>query len=77
MARKKRKPLKVRSNGKLRQAAGTTKSGKVNKTKARKLAKGKGKTAARARFFLNVLDKGSKKGGRRKRKRGKSRKRKT
>lgn len=65
MARKKstkRKPLKVRSNGRLRKAAGTTKSGKVNRTKARKLAKGKGVTAKRARFFLNVLSKGKRKG---------------
>lgn len=53
----KRKPLKVRSNGRLRKAAGTTKSGKVNRTKARKLAKGKGISAKRARFFLNVLSK--------------------
>jgi len=62
----KRKPLKVRSNGRLRQAAGTTKSGKVNKTKARKLAKGSGVTAKRARFYLNVLSKGGKKKGKRK-----------
>jgi hypothetical protein len=53
----KEKPLKVNSNGALKKAAGVTKSGKVNVAKARKLAKGKGKTAAQARFFLNVLRK--------------------
>ncbi len=56
-AEKKKKPLKVNSNGKLKKAAGTTKSGKVNVAKARALAKGKGKAAKEARYFLNVLKK--------------------
>lgn len=52
-----RKPLKVKSNGALRKAAGVNKNGKVNQAKVRALAKGKGKSAARARFYLNVLKK--------------------
>jgi hypothetical protein len=54
-----RKPLKVRSNGALRKAAGVHKSGprkgKLKLANVRKLANGKGKTAQRARFYLNVL----------------------
>lgn len=56
-ASKKRKPLKVKSNGALRKAAGVNKNGKINQAKVRKLAKGSGKSAARARFYLNVLKK--------------------
>jgi len=56
-AAKKRKPLKVKSNGALRKAAGVNKNGKVNQAKVRAIAKGKGKNAARARFYLNVLKK--------------------
>lgn len=60
---RKKRPLKVRSNGKLRQAAGVNKrTGKVKKSNVKKLAKGSGKSAKRARFYLNVLSKGSKKG---------------
>jgi hypothetical protein len=54
---KKQKPLVVKSNGALRKAAGVNKNGKVNQAKVRALAKGKGKSAARARFYLNVLKK--------------------
>lgn len=53
----KQKPLKVNSNGALKKAAGVNKNGKVNVAKARKLAKGSGKSAQQARFFLNVLRK--------------------
>lgn len=51
----------IKKPGALRKAAGTTKSGKVNEAKVRKLAKGKGKSAQRARFYLNVLKPASKK----------------
>lgn len=55
--KKKQAPLKVNSNGKLRQAAGVGKNGKVKVANVRKLAKGKGANAKRARFYLNVLKK--------------------
>lgn len=50
-------PLNVKSNGKLRQAAGLNKQGNVNRSKAEQLAQGHGIEAERARFFLNVLSK--------------------
>jgi hypothetical protein len=57
-AKKRKKPLKVKSDGSLRKAAGVNKkTGKVNVKKVRKIAKGKGKAAKKARFYLNVLKK--------------------
>jgi hypothetical protein len=52
---KSKQPLNINSNGALRKAAGVTAAGKVNVTKVRRLAKGAGVTAQRARFYLNVL----------------------
>lgn len=55
--KKGQKPIKFKNDGSLRKAAGTNKSGKVDTKKVRKLAKGKGDAAKKARFYLNVLKK--------------------
>lgn len=63
-----RKPLKVRSNGKLRKAAGVKRGG-MTRSKARQMKRSRSKaTRKRANFYLNVLSK-----PKRKRKGGKKR----
>jgi hypothetical protein len=56
-----RKPIKIKKPGSLRKALGASKGKPIAMSKVRAAAKGKGKTAARARFYLNVLRKGSRK----------------
>lgn len=59
--KKGQKPIKFNANGSLRRAAGVNKkTGKINEGNVARLAKGKGKTAAKARFYQNVLAKGRK-----------------
>jgi len=59
--KKGQKSITFKSNGSLRAAAGVNKkTGKINQKKVAQLAKGKGKTAAKARFYQNILKKGSK-----------------
>ena len=65
MAGKKKRFIQkaIKKPGSLRSAAGVKKGQKIPLSTARRLAKSKGKTGQRARFYLNVL----RKAGRRKR----------
>ena len=56
-----KKPIKFKNDGSLTKLAGKGPDGKLNKKKVAQIAKGKGKAAAKARFYENVLSKGGKK----------------
>lgn len=55
--KKGQKPIKFKDDGSLRRLAGTTSDGKINVANVRKIAKGKGVAAKKAKFYLNVLKK--------------------
>jgi hypothetical protein len=55
--KKGQKPITFKSDGSLRALAGVDKNGKINVANVRKIAKGKGKGAQKARFYLDVLKK--------------------
>lgn len=59
--RKGQKPISFKSNGSLKRALPKNKNGTINMAAARKASEGKGKTAAKARLYVNVLSKGRKK----------------